>query len=513
MSDRMRLSGMYSGMDTDSIISQLVAVRQTKVTKLKGDQTKLEWKQKQWQDLNSKIYSLYSSTLSNLRLAGSYQKKTTTSSDTTKATVVASEGAVNGTQTLEVSKLAKAGYLTGAELAKKQVDGKEEDWKSSDKLSDMSPDLVGSTINVSVGGENKEIKITEDMTISSFVNSLKEAGVNASFDEKNQRFFISSKGTGEAKEFTLTAKDKDGNTTNNVLKTLGIDENATYANGSVCNKIKAQNAEIVLNGATFRSDTNTFSVNGLTITATGETDGEITINTTNDYEGVYNTIKDFISEYNDLIIEMDKLYNADSARKYNMLTDEEKEAMTDEEVEKWEDTIKDSLLRKDMTLSTVMNTMTGIMSQGYEVNGKTMYLFDFGINTLNYFEAKENERKAYHIDGDADDEKTSTNADKLKKAIAEDPEGTAEFFSTLCKTMYEKLDKLMQTTEYSSVYKVYNDKQLKNEYDEYTKKIKEEEQRLADYEDKWYDKFSAMEVALSKMQSNSNAVTSMLGGM
>ena len=511
MSDRMRLMGMYSGMDTESIISQLVAVKQNKVTKLKGEQTKLEWKQTQWQDLNSKIYSLYSSTLSNLRYESSYSKKSTTCSDTTKASVVAGNDAVVGTQTLQVLDLAKSGYITGAELKQKEsADGKKSDWKTSDKLSDMANgSLVGKTISITVGkgddAKTTDIKITGDMTIAKFTEELKNAGVNASFDEGNQRFFISSTSTGTANGFEITAKDADGNESLASLTALGIGGTAD------CAKVKAQDAKIVLNNATFTSDTNTFSINGLTITALGETDGEITINTTNDYEGVYNTIKDFISEYNELIIEMDKLYNADSARKYDMLTDEEKEAMTDEEIEKWEDTIKNSLLRKDSTISTIMNSMTNIMMDGYEINGEKKYLFDFGIKTLSYFEAEDHERRAYHIDGDPDNEKTSGKTDMLKKAIAEDPQGTAEFFSTLCKKMYEKLDKLMASTEYSSVYKVYNDKQLKSEYDEFDKKIKDAEEALADYEDKWYDKFSAMESAMAKMQSNSNAVTSMLG--
>lgn len=507
----MRLSGMYSGMDTDSIVSQLVMSRRDKVTKLKGEQTKIEWKQKQWQDLNSKIYSLYSKTLSNLRYESSYSKKATSCSDPTKATVIAGDGAVIGTQTLQVNKLAKSGYLTGAELEPKEVGGKKTKWKSTDKLSNMGSNLVGSTISVKVGtgddAKTTDIKITEDMTISKLNTALQDAGVNASFDETNQRFFISSTATGTANGFEITAKDADGNDTEAPLTELGIGGTADFT------KVDAQDAEIVLNDAVFKSDSNTFSINGLTITALGETDGEITVNTTNDYEGVYNTIRDFINEYNDLIIEMDKLYNADSARKYSMLSDEEKESMTEDEIEKWEDKIKDSLLRKDSTISTIMNTMSDIMMGGYEVNGKKMYLFDFGINTQNYFEAEEHERRAYHIDGDPDNEKTSANTDKLRIAIAENPESVSAFFTQLCKDMYSKLDKLMSSTEYSSVYKVYNDKQLKTEYDDYTKKIKEAEQKLADYEDKWYDKFSAMETALAKMQSNSNAVTSMLGGM
>ena len=52
---------------------------------------------------------------------------------------------------------------------------------------------------------------------------------------------------------------------------------------------------------------------------------------------------------------------------------------------------------------------------------------------------------------------------------------------------------------------------MKTEYDDYTKKIKEAQKKLDAYEDKWYNKFSAMEVALSKLQSSQNSLASMLG--
>ena len=323
MSDLLRMTGMYSGMDTESIVSQLVKTKSTKVTKLKNEQKKLEWKQNAWQDLNSKIYNMYSKTLSKLRLTSTYSQKTTTSSDTTKATVVAGSSAVNGTQTLEVKALAKSGYLTGAKLAQKKTEEKDtdgtvkstelSDWTTSDKLSEIDSSLVGKKISISVGDATaKEIEITSDMTINGFVGKLKEAGVNANFDTTNQRFFISSTGTGSAMEFKLT--DDDG-----ALASLGLDTSVDYSQGTVASvdttssatRVAAQDAEIVLNGATFTSSSNTFSVNGLTINAVGVTDGEISIVTATDYDGIYNTIKDFFSEYNDLINEIDKLYNAD----------------------------------------------------------------------------------------------------------------------------------------------------------------------------------------------------------
>lgn len=546
MSDLLRMTGMYSGMDTESIVSQLVKAKSTKVTNLKNEQKKLEWKQTAWQGLNSKIYNMYSKTLSNLRLTSAYSKKSTVSSDSTKATVVASEGAVNGTQTLKVNKLAKSGYLTGAKLDGKTTtttgtDGKDVtkvvNWETTDKLSEIDSNLTGKTISLTTGtgtdAKTTDIEITADMTINDLVAKFKDAGVNASFDTTNQRFFINSTGTGSAKNFTLSSDDSTA------LASLGLDPNATYTdiNGSKnsCVKIEGQDAEIVLNGATFTSDSNTFSINGLTINTLGVTDEEISIVTSTDYDGIYNTIKDFLTEYNDLINEMDKLYNADSARKYDMLTDDQKESMTDDEVEQWEDKIKSALLRKDNSLYNVMNTLTTTMMDGYYENnlsdkqkknmsaseisawykengGKKHYLSDYGIGTLSYFEAQDNEHHAYHINGDADDEFTSTKEDKLKAAIAEDPEGTANFFATLCKTLYSKLDETMsESTEYSSIYKVYNDKQLKKDYKDYTTKISDAEDELNDYEDRWYNKFSKMEVALSKLQSQTSSISSMLG--
>jgi flagellar hook-associated protein 2 len=57
-----------------------------------------------------------------------------------------------------------------------------------------------------------------------------------------------------------------------------------------------------------------------------------------------------------------------------------------------------------------------------------------------------------------------------------------------------------------------DDKKMKSDYDDYKTKISELEKKLNDYEDKWYSKFSKMETALAKLQSNSSAVTSLLGG-
>ncbi len=223
-------------------------------------------------------------------------------------------------------------------------------------------------------------------------------------------------------------------------------------------------------------------------------------------------IKGLFTEYNALINEMDGMYNAESAKDYEPLTSEEKEAMTDDEIEEWEKKIKDSLLRRDSTLSTVSSAMKNVMLKGVSVNGKNMYLSDFGIATLGYFASKDNERNAFHIDGDQDDATVRGNADVLRTMIATEPETVMNFFVGLSNNMHDELDKKMSATTLSSALTVYNDKQMKKEYDAYTEKIKKQEEKLNALMDKWYAKFSAMETALAKMESKNNAVSSMFGG-
>ena len=280
------------------------------------------------------------------------------------------------------------------------------------------------------------------------------------------------------------------------------------------NKQVGQSAEIELNGVQYSSESNTFDINGLTITCNGETapNEVITLTTKNDTNGIYDMIKSFIKEYSALINEMDKLYNAESAKGYEPLTDDEKEAMSESEIEKWESKIKDSLLRRDSTLSSVSSAMKEIMMSGFEVGGKKMYLYDFGIETMGYFNAADNEKNAYHIYGDEDDDAFKNETNKLMAMINSDPDAVVGFFTQLLQKLYGKMFDLMKGTEFSSVYKVYDDKKMKEEYDDYTKKIAEAEKKLKAYEDKWYKKFSAMETAMAKMQSNASAVTALLGG-
>ena len=280
-------------------------------------------------------------------------------------------------------------------------------------------------------------------------------------------------------------------------------------------KIDGTDAEIKLNDITYKGSSNSFSINGLNIEATGVTgDGDtnaISITTKTDTQGMYDKIKDFLTQYNSLINEITSLYNADSAKGYEPLTDDEKNAMSDKEVEKWEEKIKSSLLRRDDTLDGLMSAMTSAMSKSYEVNGKSYSLSSFGISTLGYLNAPQNQQYAYHIDGDEDDSNVSGNTDKLMAALTNDPDTVVSFMQQLADGLYTAVGDKMKASSMSSIYTVYNDKEMASEYSDYTSLIKKWEDKLSDKEDYYYKKFSSMETAMSKLNSQSSSFSSYFG--
>lgn len=285
-----------------------------------------------------------------------------------------------------------------------------------------------------------------------------------------------------------------------------LSSNAQY--NTKAKKVEGEDAEIWLNGVQYTGSSSTFTINNLTIEALATTgNDEISITTSTDTQGIYDKVKDFLTEYNNIINEMTKLYNADSSKGYDPLTDDEKDSMSDKEIEKWETKIKDSLLRNDTTLSGVMSAMTTAMSQAVEINGKKYSLSSFGIHTLGYLNAADNEQNAYHIDGDEDDTNTSGNADKLMTAISEDPDTVMQFMQQVTTNLYNAIGDKMKSTTLSSAFTIYNDKQMATQYTDYTKLIKEWETKISDKEDYYYKKFSSMESALAKLNSTQSLLS------
>lgn len=709
----IRMTGLISGLDTESIVNQLMSAQRTKQTKVENKKQKLEWKQEIWKGLNTKIYGFYKDSLSKMKYSSNYSTKKASVSDSTKLTATASTKAAAGSYKVEIKSIASAQYVTSGKLSYKDSSGNTNTATTSTKLSDLGMSS-GTVLKLEVGDKSSALEVKDDTTIKDFVNFCSNAGLNATFDEKQQRFFLSSKDSGEENSFSLSANtyssegdtaitelndavglanltssqktkynsivygaiasgtqisDDDKETLKSIavssadadakskatefyraslnktydisdeekekikkkydsdltlsgddrtkaiadaiekkkqsdieekLKTdeyktkiseavtkgitaeevrkaglavnndsgvedpasiskytfektetrkenaenaiesavgkfnTAIESGITSDNGSGLLKLglsnfdgatsykegdlasnmvlsKAADTEIVYNGATLTSNNTSIEVAGVTLNLLGTTAAGESVNVTvsNDTSAVYDTIKEFITEYNSILKTMNTYYDAASASSYEVLTDEQKEAMSDDEVDKWNTKIKDSLLRRDSTLSSLISVMKTDMMGSYKAsNGKTYSLANLGISTSskNY-----NEGGLLHIKGDEDDDEFADSTNTLMQMLEEDPDTVKEVLSGLASNLYDSLNKKMSTSTMSSALTFYNDKEMASQLSDYKKEISNWESKLSDMEEKYYSQFSAMETALAKLQSQQNTLSSYLG--
>lgn len=635
----IRMTGLASGLDTQSLISQLSEAYQKKVDNAKKAQTKAEWKKEAWASLNTKLINFYRGSLSTFKTSSSYKAKTV-NGNLSGVKVTAGNNAINGNHKIKVTGVASAQMVTGnsikstkvnnstiervtdkstalsdltnadgyaldtslngaefnvgatnvkidiaaikdkygdnasidnllteindkisdtgvtvdfkdgqfaftnnsdsvvtitanndiasglglsaegTEIAAAPADGEEANntltsisaynkvvadtatnVTASTRLTDMDGISEGAKITVN----GKEITIDRNMTLKSLASEMAKTGINASYDETQGRFYLSSKVTGSDGKFEIEASDE-------VKKALGldVDENSDGKDGRG-GFTKAEDSVVEYNGVTYTNSSNNFTINGLTfdVTSKGE---EMSFTVDNDVDGIYNKVKDFVKEYNSLIKEMNDAYNAESSRGYEPLTSEEKDAMTDEDVKNWEDKIKGSLLRRDDTLSNLTSNMRTILNKSVEYTNPdgttTRYsLASFGINTGSW-----SEKGQLHIDGDADDSTVSGNDDKLRAAIAANPDAVAKTLSALGTEMYEFLMKAQKKTETSSSQTFYNDVTLDADIKSQKDNVTKMQEKMQAEEDKYYKQFSAMETAMAKLQSQQSYLSGLFGG-
>jgi len=501
----IRMTGMASGIDVDAVVKEMMSAQKLKKTNLEGKKEKLSWKQDAWKEMNTKLYSFYTNTLSKMKLQGNYQARKATASDTSKVSVSATTAA-EGSYSLKIEQLASAEYVTGSDIKSKGLD-------SSSKLTDAGME-VGQTITIKTGKNlDKEFtfEVTENSKVSDFTDALKKAGLNASFDNKNGRFFISAKESGADNMFTIESSVQG----DSGLAALGlIDIDADMARGgkealssSDVAIVGAQNAKIQLNGAFIESSSNTINVNGMKLELQGTTgNDELKITVNKDSQAVYDKVKEFVKGYNELMTQMYEKYNAASARNYSMLTSEQKEAMTEDEVKLWEGKIKDSLLRRDDTLYDLMSVFRTSMQETVEIDGEKFSLSSFGIVTGAY-----TENGLLHINGDEDDAEYASKTNKLMQMLDENPEKVGEALSSIMDKFYDKMFDKMGATKLSSALTFYNDKQMKTESESYEKQIKTWETKLTDIENKYYKQFSAMEKMMAELQNKQNQLAGFFG--
>lgn len=385
--------------------------------------------------------------------------------------------------------------VAGSQKLYQQVETSDEKVTGSTKLVDLG---IVEGVDIKVNGHS--ITVDKTMTLDKLAAQMSKLGIEANYDSGQGRFYLNSKGTGKANEFKIEADDA-------TLAKLGLD----LKPGDV-GRIDASDAVIEYNGVQYEQASNTFNINGLTIEAKEAGDMQI-FSVGTDAQGVYDKVKEFVKSYNELIDEMNKLYSAPRVKDYEPLTEDEKAAMSDEEVERWEGVIKGSLLRRDETISSLLTGMRSILNKQVTVSEadgttKKYSLVSFGINTSTY-----TEKGKLHIYGDSEDADFADFDDALMKAINSNPEAVEETLSTIGKEMYGMLQKSMsKDRELSSALTFYNDKQIDKEINEYKDRVSSLQEKMLAEEDKYYKQFSQMEAAMAKLQAQQTYVSQLFGG-
>jgi flagellar hook-associated protein 2 len=324
--------------------------------------------------------------------------------------------------------------------------------------------------------------------IISDINKNSNAGVQAYYDSITDKIIIKSKDYGAGARVSIE------NTKGSLFGSGGalqIEENVSYG----------ENSQIVLNDVVITKSSNKFTIDGISYDLKSTTSDTITMNVQKDTQGAVDAVKNFVEEYNKIIDAInDKLYE-ERLRDYVPLTDEQKDAMSDREVELWEEKARSGLLRNDPVLNSIVSGMRELMYQDVKETGSAYNtLSAIGIGTKNY----------------KDMGRLTIDEGKLIEALNNDMEGVMSLFNSSGEAEGEKgiavrlydsvnssITRLSEKAGSAANFTTYDNSYLGERIRDMDKRIESMEAYLLKVEDRHWRQFTAMEKALDQMNTQS----------
>ena len=490
----IRISGLASGMDIDEIVSKLMKTERVPLDKLTQKKQTLEWQRDSYREINTKIKDLQESI--NLMLRPStYGAKKVTSSDESAVTATGTTNAASGT--IQVNKLATAATYKSSSLS---------GYTGSDQTLTFQVTAPGETtakkVEISVSSTDTLDDIVSKINKSNLgVTAMKEKIYNGS--EYVETIAFTSKATGAGGSIQAA----DDATASFMSNQLGF---ALDADNKLTASRAGQNAEVVINGLQIEKTTNNFTVNNVTYQLKNTTNSPVSLDVATDVDGIYEKIKDFVTQYNELIDMVNGKLTEKKYRDYTPLTEEQKKDMTEKQIELWEEKAKSGLLRGDTILSGATNQMRTDFYSNVSVNGESLQLTQFGITTSSVYSQRG------HLE---------INEEKLKAKIKEDPDSVANLFMAGTsstenyneKGIMRRLQTVLTDTKKQIEDKAGNSAMANNQFtigknlNTVESDISSMNARLKQVENRYYTKFTAMEKAIQKANEQSTYLLQMLG--
>lgn len=374
-------------------------------------------------------------------------------------------------------------------------------------------EITGSNENVEMTINGIDFSFDRDTTVSEVMNEINtsDAGVTMTYDSFSDKFTLSSTkaGTNNAIEFT----DTDG-----LLAKFKIDETA---------HIGATNAEFVVNGVSTTRASNTFEVNGTTVTLNEITADPIEVSVASDTTDVKDMIVKFVDKYNEVLTKITDLITTRRNYDFDPLTDAEKEAMSEDDIEAWEAEARKGTLHNDAVLERITIDLRNSIYETIEGVGISMY--DIGITTSSNYK---------------DQGRLIIDETKLDAALENRPNEVIELFTKQSEIEYSETEnRSTRDSENGISYRIFdilqdNIKLTRNDSgnrgyliekagfgtgvdttSDMAKKILDMETKiddllemLGDKEEKYYQQFAKMESAMAALQAQGDALMSQLGG-
>lgn len=371
---------------------------------------------------------------------------------------------------------------------------------------------TGKGYNISVNG--KEFKFKETDTLSDImkkINSDTEAGVNIYYSSTTDSFTVKSTTTGENSGVDI--KDLSGsNLAAALFGTAGTDYNITSGSDTVMS--------YTLNGVptTVTRSTATFSIDGINVELNEKakdidfTTEPVTFNVTSNSDEVAEKVKQFITDYNEIIDLISTKTNQKPDRNYQPLTADQKEEMKEDEIKEWNIEAKKGMVFGDSKLNNVLYSLRSAMAGKTDVS--SIVLADMGISVA-----------SYDTSG-----KLNFDEEKFKAKLAQNPDEIAALFtgsssdknsvSGIAVQIQDILKANVGTAGISGILideaglsnsMTSDSNNISERIEDYDDKLEALKEKYQDERERYYKKFTALEKAITSLNSQSSALTSLLG--
>ena len=458
--------------------------------------------------------------------------------DSAAGEILFGEGNTSLTSYVDVSKKlsqlgtfdAAKGTLTvgGATLQGKAIKVEKEDWVVEDgKIYDKDGNLLDEEgYRINKDGERlyefdmtvNGVKIgtyTQDTaleTITNDINANSEAGVSVSYSKLTNEFVFTAKSTGSAEKIDI------GEGLGQAL----FGDSSNYEKGTDAIFTATVNGKQM----EYTRSSNTADLDGMTVTFEGtfnvdgkEEGADVTFTTKTDTDTVFNAIKSMVDDYNAMVTEIKKAYSdmplqQSNGSRYEPLTSEDEEGMTESEIEAYEEKAKTGILFMDRDLSSLYSALRdAVVSSGAD----GAYLRSIGINT-----SYEDGLTTISLDEKALREALETDLDGVANAFNKSKENGAATDGLMTK-IQEVTDRYAATTgavkgiliekagsKYAPTAAL--DNTILNQMEELDKQIATWQSKMSDKVDYYTNKFTQLEMLINQMNSQSSALAGLTGG-